>query len=617
MNLEAVLSLATSAFTSPLSHARDSVRAASEQMRSSLAAVEKAVALVGVSFAALKSVEGIADGIKDVAQTGKELQGLSETTGTSVKDLVILKKAFEETGVGAEGIQMNLVMMQKALGGVNDAGQPTKQIFEQLGLSISKLQGEGTVDQLNAISGAIGKLPNQSEKAAAATAVFGRAGADMLKLFAHPDAIMDAGKAVGMQADIYQRSSGRFTELSNTLEALHGKIKGLFLGVTDAITPVLLPMLEKLKASINFVGIGEKIGETVRTVLQAFKGGQLGELVYLELKTAGVRFVGSLAGGLAAAVAVVGEVLGNTKVIGGMRDGLISAAQGMGAVLLNVFQDAFVSFQAHIEDLRTKLPSSLGGTSDRNEALGELNRIGGALSAAKGSFSQASKEVETTAQTKGLYSPEYAAAVAKETAAAKAISELTAKKQDPGLNAVASGWRGYSMNEREERIRAAGGATLGGKTAAELSSSSQSLFTSALTQLTSSGVSLKSVADAAKAAFDGVSKNVKADPKVDKQLAELWTKLNATFVANLQAPDKNPGASGDGGRFGLAGGKAPEIEGDRLAKVGLFVGHGGPANDYARRTADGVDKMVLTMQQWLQKFPGPDSSLPPLAGWAS
>ena len=47
------------------------------------------------------------------------------------------------------------------------------------------------------------------------------------------------------------------------------------------------------------------------------------------------------------------------------------------------------------------------------------------------------------------------------------------------------------------------------------------------------------------------------------------------------------------GRGGAANtGKAASIEGDRLAKIGLFVGGaGGPALDYARRTAIGVEKL--------------------------
>ena len=88
----------------------------------------------------------------------------------------------------------------------------------------------------------------------------------------------------------------------------------------------------------------------------------------------------------------------------------------------------------------------------------------------------------------------------------------------------------------------------------------------------------------------------KADPALVKARDDL--------AKNLQAQIKTAGSGAETAAGGAGAGtlgaeaKAPKIEGDRLAKIGLFIGNGGPALDYARRTAVAVEKIAA------QKYTG-------------
>jgi hypothetical protein len=75
-----------------------------------------------------------------------------------------------------------------------------------------------------------------------------------------------------------------------------------------------------------------------------------------------------------------------------------------------------------------------------------------------------------------------------------------------------------------------------------------------------------------------------------KAVADLKALLN-----QLVPPMKNAaeGAEGGAGGASLTGVKLAKIEGDRLSRVGGFIGGaGGPALDYARRTAAATEKLV-------------------------
>ena len=105
--------------------------------------------------------------------------------------------------------------------------------------------------------------------------------------------------------------------------------------------------------------------------------------------------------------------------------------------------------------------------------------------------------------------------------------------------------------------------------------------------------------------FQRVMTNALNGPDVLKMPSEVQKKLGAvvaTLFAQIKAPVGAAKEAGSGGASGTLAAqteaKAPKIEGDRLAKIGLFIGNGGPALDYARRTAVAVEKIAA------QKYTG-------------
>ena len=157
MNLAASMSLENRGFIDPLNKSRSAMAG----IKSAFSGLSGALATLGVSFAAFKSVEGFTENLKGIFELGKELKGQSNETGQSIRDLVILKKAYQEAGMDAGSLTANLAMLQASLGGVNEAGEPTKHIFDQLGLDMEALKNKTAIQQFEAIGKAIGNLGNQ------------------------------------------------------------------------------------------------------------------------------------------------------------------------------------------------------------------------------------------------------------------------------------------------------------------------------------------------------------------------------------------------------------------------------------------------------------------------
>jgi hypothetical protein len=246
------------------------------------------LSLVGIGFGAFKGAEAFTDALKGVFEQGKELSTLHNITGQSIGDVVALRKAFSEAGLSSDAVSGDLIRLQKSLGGINDEGQPTAHIFNQLGLSIADLKGQSGVDQLTHIGEAISHLGDQASKTYAVTQIFGREGAELLALFADTHGIDEARESTAAYGAILTRNAGLFKAITNDLEALSNKVKGFFSGFADKIGPVLLPLLDKLKSSINLVGFGQEIGgalaDAARTIYGLFSNGSLGEAAGLALR---------------------------------------------------------------------------------------------------------------------------------------------------------------------------------------------------------------------------------------------------------------------------------------------------------------------------------------------
>ena len=229
-----------------------------------------ALKVLGVSFAAFKSIEGIGEGFKSIFEQGKALRAENKATGESITDLITLQKAYKEVGLDPSGLQQNLTMLQAALGGVNAEGEPTKVIFDQLGLSLDRLKGEDAVTQFKEIGTAISSLATQSDKIAAVRAIFGRQGANMINILSDPKAIEEAAKSTAEKAAVYEKNAALFTRVTNEFEAIGVKTQGFFLGAAEAAAHTLEPALEEIK-KIDTIKIGEKVGTGLGNAVANFR----------------------------------------------------------------------------------------------------------------------------------------------------------------------------------------------------------------------------------------------------------------------------------------------------------------------------------------------------------
>lgn len=236
-----------------------------------LARVAAATVAVQGAFAAanaaLTPFQGAFNAIKESLDLGGRLSDVSAQTGIAVGDLVVLRQAFDNAGVGADGVGPAINRMQKALAGVTEEGEPSNEALLRLGLTMDEITSLSPAQQFARVAAGLAAIQDPTERAATAMKIFGRKGGEMMALFRDSSAMSTAAQQVGGLAAVMDANANRFDYISDALGAANVKVQQFSAGVTAGIAPALQSMADALNET-DLTGLGESVGVAAAGVLR-------------------------------------------------------------------------------------------------------------------------------------------------------------------------------------------------------------------------------------------------------------------------------------------------------------------------------------------------------------
>jgi len=200
-----------------------------------------AVAGFGAAIAGSAIVAGLGAVIKKSIDAGDELFNLQAKTGVAASALIGIgnaaKLADVDVGTLGKGITKLNVNLVKAAEGNEDLARK----FQALGVDVKDANGQVVpADKaLKQIADRFADMPDGAQKAAAAVALFGKAGADLIPLLNEGAASMEkftykVGEDFAARSDLF----------NDTITELGIKTQGFGLELTDALLPALQSILE-------------------------------------------------------------------------------------------------------------------------------------------------------------------------------------------------------------------------------------------------------------------------------------------------------------------------------------------------------------------------------------
>ena len=206
--------------------------------------------------AALKTVQSFGAAL----DMGGRLNDLADRTGIAVDKVLLLERAFQNAGVGADSLGPILNKMQKALVDAEDGTSKAAYAFADLGLSLSQLRGLSPEEQLKTIGKAIAGIPDPAQRAATAMEIFGKSGGALNQVFANfDDEIQTAKLQLGSLPDIMKAGSSQFDRISDNLVVVGGKFIEFAAGLIDKVKPALDAVTTAL-SMFDAAKVGQEIG---------------------------------------------------------------------------------------------------------------------------------------------------------------------------------------------------------------------------------------------------------------------------------------------------------------------------------------------------------------------
>ena len=240
---------------------RAGMKSAGATLKKFGSAAVSAGAMAGSALAA-----GLAVGVKKTIDMGGALTDLSAQTGIAIKDLMQIQQAYKDNGKSADDAGKDINKMQKAIASAaqdeGGAGDP----FAKLGLSASRLLAMDPASQFFTIAESIRKIQNPAEKTAAAMAVFGKSGGELLAVFEGAD-LESVNASLGRMPEIMQEFSAELDHAGDLLGRLPNKSDQFFAGFTAGVINELIPSLETVD-NYDFTTIGESLGNSLGKAIE-------------------------------------------------------------------------------------------------------------------------------------------------------------------------------------------------------------------------------------------------------------------------------------------------------------------------------------------------------------
>ena len=290
-----------------------------------------AVAGFGAAIAGSALVAGLSAVVKKSIDAGDELFNLQAKTGVAANTLIGIgnaaKLADVDLGTLGKGLTKLNVNLVKAAEGNEDLARK----FQALGVNVKDANGQVVpADKaLKQIANRFADMPDGAQKAAAAVALFGKSGADLIPLLNEGAASMDKftykiGEDFAARSDLF----------NDTITEFGIKTQGFGLELTDALLPALQSILEVFGELFNTETDWTDLFNVIK---YGIKGLAAVLLAMVKLVDEAVRLIGSFA--KRAALAFKGDFAGAT-----------AEADRFGADFMKRFQANMGQFQRLFTD---------------------------------------------------------------------------------------------------------------------------------------------------------------------------------------------------------------------------------------------------------------------------
>lgn len=293
-----------------VSRLRTDMASAQREIKSSLASIAKSSAAtaitVGAQFA-MSFAKGFASQIQAAIDQGDAFGKLAQRIGTTTEAFSGLAYAGQFAGVSADDLTTSFRGLNKALIDAENPASDAAVAFKALGLDFRTLKAEDPTTAFTQIAQKISGFADGAEKAAVATAIFGKSGQQLIPMLNQGAEGLEAARkeAENLGLIISDETAAAMGDLNDDMSRLKNIGTGVAMQFAQALIPAFEVFVEIAKDATeqgslwnSVLEFGKQAARELIAVVIALTGiiAQAGKSMATFAKAVGQAFKGDFSG---------------------------------------------------------------------------------------------------------------------------------------------------------------------------------------------------------------------------------------------------------------------------------------------------------------------------------
>lgn len=242
------------------------------------------------------------------AATGDALDKSSKRTGVAASALAELGFAAEQSGARLEVVEKGLFGLSRSLFDAERGGKKVIESLKLIGLSMSDLEGLSPEQQFEKVAAGLANIADESKRGAVAQALLGRAGRQLLPMFADLAALRQEARDLGIvpEDDAVQAAA----EVTGAFNRIRRVASAVVFEVGAAFAPTFLSIAKKVVAVSAAVAKWVRANKELFVTIGSIAAGVVAAGTAITGLGLTLFGVGVAMKGLVTGLAFVGSVLG-------------------------------------------------------------------------------------------------------------------------------------------------------------------------------------------------------------------------------------------------------------------------------------------------------------------
>jgi phage-related protein len=299
------------------------------------------------------AAKAVADGLIALEDRVERLSRLATQLGVSFEFVQTLEEAGRRADVSIEQLSGSFARLQNTLAGADEESKKAATALERLGVSVTEFGALSQEQQIELIGEKLSQIEDPAQRSAAAIALFGRSGVQLLPFFNELELAASDMERFGRAVSDLDRQ--RLADFGASIDALGLSTQGLgtsllipFAGLAERIANVLA------QVTSGITGILDPIGKVLEPILTNL--GRAIQFVFTPL-TVTLRVVGELLAPIGNLFATISEALepvldGLSSFVSFIADGIVQAVSFVASFSpLNAVAEVFRFLSDSLEPL--------------------------------------------------------------------------------------------------------------------------------------------------------------------------------------------------------------------------------------------------------------------------